>query len=50
MRKRKKKISKNIRRVEQRNGIKKIKWVIYKTYIVSCKILGMRILKRGILL
>ena len=47
IRKMKKKMSKNTRRVEQKNGMKKMRWIIYKIYMMSCKIFGTRILKRG---
>ena len=44
MRKTKKKMSKNTRRVEQRNGMKKMRWVIYETHIINCKILKREVL------
>jgi len=49
MRKRKKKTSKNTRKVEWRNGTKKIKWAIYRTYIMNYEALRMRTFKGGVL-
>ena len=49
IRKTKKKMSKNTRRVGQRNGTKKMRQIIYKTHIMSYKVLGTRTLKKRIL-
>ena len=49
IRKTKKKMSKNTRRVGQRNGTKKMRQIIYKTHIMSYKVLGTRTLKKRLL-
>ena len=46
---RKKKMNKKWRDQGQNSGMKKMKWATYKTYTINCKVLGIRIFKKGVL-